>query len=215
VPSILGVVVLFAVTVIAEAQQPKKTYRIGTLSGGSASTSKANYEAFREALRQLGYVEGANVIFEHRYAYGKSDRLPELAAELVRLKVDVILVGGSQTTTAAKQATSTIPIVVGSAGDLVGSGLVASLARLGGNVTGSTAVDADLSGKRVELLREAIPKASRVAVLWHRFRDSTDLDDVKEIGAAARQLGGESSNRGGTGADEISERLRNGDQGTG
>jgi putative ABC transport system substrate-binding protein len=107
----------------------------------------------------------------------------------VRLKVDVILVGGSQTTTAAKQATNTIPIVVGSAGDLVGSGLVASLARPGGNVTGSTAVDADLSGKRVELLREAMPKTSRVAVLWHRFRDSTDLEDVKEIEIAARQLG--------------------------
>ena len=189
VPSILVVVVLLAVAVIAEAQQPKKTYRIGTLSGGSASTSKANYDAFREGLRQLGYVEGANVILEHRYADGKSDRLPELAAELVRLKVDVILVGGSQTTTAAKQATSTIPIVVGSAGDLVGAGLVTSLARPGGNVTGSTAVDADLSGKRLELLREAIPKASRVAVFWHRFRDSTDLDDVKEIEAAARQLG--------------------------
>jgi putative ABC transport system substrate-binding protein len=119
----------------------------------------------------------------------RGDRLPELAAELVRLKVDVILVGGSQTTTAAKQATNTIPIVVGSAGDLVGSGLVASLARPGGNVTGSTAVDADLSGKRVELLREAMPKTSRVAVLWHRFRDSTDLEDVKEIEIAARQLG--------------------------
>jgi putative tryptophan/tyrosine transport system substrate-binding protein len=174
---------------MAEAQQAKKTYRIGMLNGGSASTAKANYDTFREGLRQLGYVEGANVILEHRYADGKSNRLPELAAELVRLKVDVILVGGSQTTTAAKQATSTIPIVVGSAGDLVGAGLVTSLARPGGNVTGSTAVDADLSGKRLELLREAIPKASRVAVLWHRFRDSTDLDDVKEIEAAARHLG--------------------------
>ena len=189
VPLILVVMMLLVVAAIADAQQPKKTYRIGTLNGGSASTAKANYDAFREGLRQLGYVEGANVIFEHRYAHGKSDRLPELATELVRLKVDVILVGGSQTTTAAKQATNTIPIVVGSAGDLVGSGLVASLARPGGNVTGSTAVDADLSGKRLELLRESIPKASRVAVFWHRFRDSTDLEDVKEIEAAARQLG--------------------------
>jgi putative tryptophan/tyrosine transport system substrate-binding protein len=159
---VLLVSVVLAFVDSAEAQQPKKTYRIGMLNGGSTSTAKANYEAFREGLRQLGYVEGTNVIFEHRYADGKSDRLPELAAELVRLKVDVILVGGSQTTTAAKQATSTIPIVVGSAGDLVGSGLVASLARPGGNITGSTAVDADLSGKRLELLREAIPKASRV-----------------------------------------------------
>jgi putative tryptophan/tyrosine transport system substrate-binding protein len=159
------------------------------LNGGSPSTAKANYDAFREGLRQLGYVEGQNVIFEPRHADGKSDRLPGLAADLVRLKVDVILAGGSQTATAAKQATSTIPIVVGSAGDLVGSGLIASLARPGGNVTGSTAVDADLSGKRLELLREAVPKASRIAVFWHRARSSSDLEDIKESEAAARQLG--------------------------
>ena len=162
---------------------------IGTLTGGSVSSTKSQYDAFREGLREISYVEGKNIVIEYRYADGKGDRLPELAAELVRLKVDVMLVGGTQTTTAAKQATSTIPIVVGSAGDVVGSGLVASLAQPGGNVTGSTAIDADLSGKRLELLKEAIPKASRVAVLWHRVPETGDLADIKEIEAAARQLG--------------------------
>jgi len=103
---------------IADAQQAKRVPRVGTLTGGSVSSVKNNYDAFREGLRDLGYVEGKNIVIESRHADGKLDRLPELAAELVRLKVDVILVGGSQTTTAAKQATSTIPIVVGSAGTL-------------------------------------------------------------------------------------------------
>jgi putative tryptophan/tyrosine transport system substrate-binding protein len=177
-------VLLLASVQLAEAQQAKKVYRIGTLNGGSISTAKNNYDAFREGLHELGYMEGANVVLEHRHADGKLGRLPELAAELVRLKVDVILAGGTQTTRAAKQATHTIPIVAASAGDLVGSGLVASLARPGENITGSTAVDTDLSGKRLELLRGAIPKASRVAVLWHRVRGSTDLSDVKEIEAS-------------------------------
>ena len=181
--------VLVALCVSVEAQQPKKVYRVGTLNGGSIASTKINYDAFREGLRELGYVEGKDIVLEYRHADGKTDRLPELAAELVRLKVDIILVGGTQTATAARQATTTIPIVVGSAGDLVGSGLVSSLAKPGGNVTGSTAIDADLSGKRLELLRDVIPKASRVTLLWHRFRASSDVDDVKETEAAARQFG--------------------------
>ena len=123
VPAILVAVMLLAVAVMAEAQQQKKIYRIGRLTGGSVSSSELNHDAFREGLRELGYVEGKNIVIEYRHADGKLERLPGLAAELVRLKVDVILTGGSQTTTAGKQATSTIPIVVGSAGTLWDRGL--------------------------------------------------------------------------------------------
>jgi putative tryptophan/tyrosine transport system substrate-binding protein len=127
---------LFTACTNAEAQQPKKVPRIGLLRPGSPPGSSPYVDAFRQGLRDLGYVEGKNIIIEYRYAEGKLDRLPELAAELVRLKIDVILAGGTQTTTAAQQATSTIPIVAAGAGDLVGTGLVASLARPGGNITG-------------------------------------------------------------------------------
>jgi len=178
---------LFPLCLSVGAQQPTTVYRIGSLSGGSVSTSKRNNDAFRDGLRTLGYVQGKNILIEYRYAEGKRERSPELAAELVRLKVDVILVGGTQTATAAKQATSTIPIVVGSAGDLVGSGLVASLARPGGNITGSTDISPDLSGKRLELLKEAVPKASRVAVLLSPSA-GTDSDEMKQTKAAAQAL---------------------------
>jgi putative ABC transport system substrate-binding protein len=189
IKKIFGFLVAVVISVsfhLAEAQQSKKVPLIGTLNGGSVSSIKSQYDAFREGLRELSYVEGKNIVIESRHADGNGDRLPDLAAELVRRKVDIILVGGTQTTTAAKRATSTIPIVVGSAGDLVGSGVVASLAHPGGNVTGSTSIDADLSGKRLEILKEAIPKASRVALLWHRVRG--DVEDVKEIEAEARRL---------------------------
>jgi ABC-type uncharacterized transport system substrate-binding protein len=185
--SILVVVILLAVAVIAEAQQAGKVYRIGALRIGSVS-SAPTIEAFRQGLRDLGYIEGKNIIIEYRYAEGKLDRLPELAAELVRLKIDVILAAGTQTTTAAKQATSTIPIVAAGAGDLVGTGLVASLARPGSNVTGSTRMSTDLSGKRLELLKEVMPKASRVAVVWHPFPGSQDEKEVQETEIAARAL---------------------------
>ena len=165
---ILFVVVLLAVAVIAEAQQPRKTSRIGLLSGSGPATNPAALEAFRQGLRELGYVEGGNILLEYRWADGKLDRLPGLAVELVGLKADVIVTVGTQATLAARQASNTIPIVAAGAGDLVGSGLVESLARPGGNVTGSTNIDPDLSAKRLELLKETFPKLSRVAVLYQR-----------------------------------------------
>jgi putative ABC transport system substrate-binding protein len=138
-------------------------------------------------LRELGYVEGKNIVIEYRYADGKLERLPELAAELIGLKVDIIVVGGTSATSAAKQATGKIPIVVGSAGDLVGAGLVASLARPGGNVTGSTGIAPDLSGKRLELLREIVSKASPVAVLF--YPNPGSWDQVRATETAAHGLG--------------------------
>jgi putative ABC transport system substrate-binding protein len=185
--SLLLIVLLMAARgVIAEAQ-PKKVPRIGLLAAGSPSSHAHQHDAFRQGLRDLGYIEGQNIILEYRFAEGKIDRFPDLAAELVRLKVDVIVVGGTRLTSAAKQATATIPIVVGSAGDLIGEGVVDSLGRPGGNVTGSTNISPDVSGKRVELLKEVLPKASRVAVLWEPSPGS--LNEVRETETAARALG--------------------------
>jgi len=164
VPSILVVVVLLAAVVIAEAQQPKKVPRIGYLTGVSPSTNSARHEAFRQGLRELGYVEGKNIVIEWRSAEGKFDRLPALAAELVRLKVDIIVTGGGATIRAVKEATTAIPIVMAQEGDPVGNGFVASLARPGGNITGLSSLAPELSGKRLELLKEIIPRISRVAV---------------------------------------------------
>jgi len=156
---------LFALCSSAHAQQPKKVPRIGYLSNTSPSADSARYEAFRQGLRELGYVAGKNVVIEYRYTEGKSDRLPALAAELVRLRVDVIVTGGGATTRAAKEATTTIPIVFAQDGDPVASGFVASLARPGGNITGLSNFAPELNGKRLELLKEIVPKLSRVAVL--------------------------------------------------
>ncbi len=150
---------------LAEAQQPTKIPRIGYLTGTSPSANAARIEAFRQGLRELGYVEGKNIVIEWRYAEGKLDRLAALAAELVRLKVEVIVTAGATNTRAAKEATTTIPIVMAQDPDPVGSGFVASLARPGGNITGLSSLTADLSGKRLELLKEILPKLSRVAVL--------------------------------------------------
>jgi putative tryptophan/tyrosine transport system substrate-binding protein len=171
----------------AEAQQtPKKVARIGVLRNDSPSTFASRNQAFRQGLRELGYVEGENIQFEYRYADTKLDRLPELAAELVRQKVDVIVVGGSGATRAAKQVTGTIPIVVGSAGDLVGAGLVASLSKPGGNITGSTDISPDVSGKRLELIREVIPNSSRIAIVF--YGNEGDWDEVRATEVAARQF---------------------------
>lgn len=173
---------------VAEAQQQAKTIpRIGVLRNDTPTTFASRNEAFRQGLRELGYVDGKNVFIEYRYAETKLDRLPKLADELVGLKVDVIVVGGGNVTRVAKNATSTIPIVVGSAGDLVGGGLVASLAKPGGNVTGSTDISADVSGRRLELLKEVLPKAARVAVLF--YGSESDLDEVRQTEIAARHLG--------------------------
>ena len=169
VPSILVAVVLLAVAVTAEAQQPKKIPRIGYLSVSDPATESTRSEAIRVALRERGYIEGQNIAFEYRYGEGKRDRLPELAAELVRLKVDIILVtGGDPLIQAAKNATKTIPIVMAGIGsDPVEAGHVESLARPGGNVTGLTNLSRELGGKRLELFKEAIPKLARVAVLYN------------------------------------------------
>jgi putative ABC transport system substrate-binding protein len=184
--SIVVAVMHLAVGVIAQAQHPKKP-RIGFLIAISAAGFSARTEAFRQGLRDLGYDEGKNIVIEYRYADGKVERLPELAAELVRLKVDVMVVGGTSATSAAKQATRTIPIVVGSAGDLVGAGLVASLARPGGNVTGSTGIAPDLSGKRLELLSEIVSKESRIALLF--YPNPGSWDQVRSTETAAHGLG--------------------------
>ena len=155
---------LFALCASAEAQQPTKIPRIGYLAAASPSAVSARIEAFRQGLRELGYVEGKNIVIEWRSAEGKLDRLPALAAELVRLKVDIIVTAGPPATRAAKEATSTIPIVMTQDSDPVGSGFVASLARPGGNITGLSTLAPELSGKRLELLKEIVPKLSRVAV---------------------------------------------------
>src|SRR6266478_5437567 len=168
VPSILVAVVLLALGVIAEAQQPKKVPRIGYLSTGDAATESARAEAIRLALRERGYIEGQNIAIEYRYAEGKRDRAPELLAELVRLKVDIIVVAGADPLIqAAMNATKTIPIVmVVSGADPVEAGFIESFARPGGNVTGLSNLDRELDAKRLELLKEAVTKLARVAVLY-------------------------------------------------
>jgi putative ABC transport system substrate-binding protein len=182
-------VIFIASVHLVEAQQPKRVPLIGFLRSGSSATHASQNEAFRQGLRDLGYMEGKTIAIEYRYAEGKSERWPELAAELVRLKVDVIVVGGVGATRAARQATDTIPVVVGAAGDLVRAGLVTSLAKPGGNITGSTEISPDLSGKRLELLKEVVPNASQMGVIWHPLPGSTDDDEVRETVTAARQLG--------------------------
>jgi len=160
------VVALTACGARAEAQQPKKIPRIGYLSAFEPALESARSEAIRVALRELGYIEGQNIAIEYRYGEGKRDRAPEVAAELVRLKVEIIVVaGGASWVQAAKDANKTIPIVFAQEADPVGSGFVASLARPGGNITGLSTLGPELAGKRLELLKETVPKLSRVAVL--------------------------------------------------
>jgi putative tryptophan/tyrosine transport system substrate-binding protein len=175
----------------AEPQQPKKVPRIGYLSAFDAATESPRAEAIRPALRELGYIEGQNIAIEYRYAEGKQDRFPELAAELVRVKVDIIVVaGGTELVRAAKNATKTIPIVMtGGGGGPVEAGFVESLARPGGNVTGITLLNRELGGKRLELLKEAVPKVARVAVLYTLAAPSSALDVKEVLPAAARALG--------------------------
>ena len=179
---------LFTICFSAAAQQPKKVPRIGFLSGVSPSTVSARVEAFRQGLRELGYVEGKNIVIEWRYAEGKPDRLPALAAELVRLKVDVIVSAVRHATRAAKQATVTIPIVMAFDDDPVGSGFVASLARPGGNITGLSTLAPEISGKQLELLKEIVPKLSRVGVLGDVTRPGNP-QALREINVAADAFG--------------------------
>ena len=173
---------LLAVAVIAAAQQPKKIVRIGYLSSFDPAGESARSEGIRLALRELGYIEGQNITIEYRYAEGKRERLSEVATELVRLKVDIILAaGGTGIIQAAKNATKTIPIVMtGGGSDPVEAGLVESLARPGGNVTGITTFARQLAGKRLELLREAVTKLVRVAALYDPA-NSNDIVEVKEL----------------------------------
>ncbi|HEV8723074.1 MAG TPA: ABC transporter substrate-binding protein [Candidatus Binatia bacterium] len=181
---LLPTVLLLTVSLV-EAQEPKKVHRIGFLR--AAAPPEPFIEAFREGLRQLDYVEGKSITIEYRWAEGKPDRLAEPAAELVRLKVEVIVAAGANAIQAAKNATSTVPIVMAASGDAVGSGLVASLARPGGNVTGLTLQSPELSGKRLELVKEVAPKLSLVAVL---LKSGNPLHSVawKETQAAAQAL---------------------------
>jgi ABC-type uncharacterized transport system substrate-binding protein len=172
---------------IADAQQRPKVSRIGYVSPVSLSSDSTDIEAFRQGLRDLGYVEGQNIVFEWRFAEGKPDRLPDLVAELLRLKVDVIFARGTSGVQAAKKATTTVPLVTVS-GDPVAAGFVASLARPGGNITGLTNFTSELGGKRLELLKEVIPQVSRVAVLWYPDDPLAALR-MRETETAAPSLG--------------------------
>jgi len=178
---------LLALSVDAEAQRPAKVFRIGFFQSTSAERNKNRRAAFQQGLRELGYVEGKNIIIEYRYADGKFERLTELAAELVRLNIDVLVGGGAPAAHAAKNATRTIPIVMQS-GDPVGTGLVASLARPGGNITGLSDFTVGVVTKRLELLKEVVPSVSRVAVLWNPNNPANPVT-LKETQAVAPALG--------------------------
>jgi putative ABC transport system substrate-binding protein len=178
--------VLFALCSSAEAQQQAKVAKIGWL--GARPASAGGQETIRRMLRDLGYVEGKNIAFEYRYADNELDRLPALADELVRLKVDLLLTPSTPEALAAKKASMTIPIVFISVGDPIAAGLVDSLARPGGNITGFTNISAVLAGKRLELLKETVPKLSRLAVLWDSLSPSV-TQVRKESQLAARELG--------------------------
>jgi len=181
---------LFALCFSASAQQPKKVPHIGYLTSTDPATESIRFEPFQAALRELGYIEGQNIAIEYRYAEGKADRFSALAAELVRLRVDIILVGGDRPIQAAKNATKTIPIIMtGSGLDPVKEGHVESLARPGGNVTGITSLNRELAGKRLELFKEAVPKLARVAVLYDPAIQGITRDLKEDVTVAARALG--------------------------
>lgn len=172
----------------SKAQEPAKVWKIGVLVSSSPSLNASRDEGLRQGLREFGYLEGKDLVMEYRYAEGKLNRLADLAAELVRLKVDVIVVGGTRVAVAAKRATGTIPIVVSGAGDLVTAGLVRSFSYPGGNVTGVSRLSPDFFGKRLELLKEIIPKANRVAALLNRDNPGYGAT-VKEMDLAVQALG--------------------------
>ena len=181
------VCVLLVTALAAEAQQAGKVFQVGYLGNSTPSLESALVEGFRQGLREKGYREGQNIVLHYRWAEGRIEAMPSLAAELVRLKVDVIVTSGTQAGLAAKRATTTIPIVLAAAGDAVGAGLVPSLARPGGNVTGLSTLLQELEGKRLEVLREIVPKANRVAVLMNPANPFTALA-YKEMRTAAETL---------------------------
>ena len=173
---------------LGKAQQALKVHRIGYLSASVRATHAPSFEAFQLGLRELGYIEGKNIIIEARFAEGQAERLPELVAELVRLKVDVILAGGSEAVRPAKEAAKTIPIVVAHFEDPIGEGFVASLARPGGNITGLSRMSSDLTGKRLELLKEVVPGLRRAGMLANPT-NANNILVLKEAEVAARGLG--------------------------
>src|SRR5262245_17468972 len=183
-------VMLFTGVVVAEAQQPKKVARLGYISSTDPIADHSRVEAIRQRLHELGYVEGQNIVIDYRYMEGKRDRFPELVAELVRLKPDVIVVsGGDAQVKGAMNATKTIPIVMAGQGlDPVAAGLIESLARPGGNVTGLTSLSPELGGKRLELLKDAVPKLARVAVLYEPTSPPNVLQVKEYLPPAARVL---------------------------
>ena len=197
-----------------QAQQPVKTPRIGVLMSGSPEPRRAVLEAFRQGLRELGYVEGKNIAIEYRFSEGKDERLPELATELVQLKVDIIVTSGIPPPLAAKKATKTIPIVMGVVGDAIGTGLVDSLARPGGNVTGFTLLGPELGGKRLEILNETVPKtitrcrAAKPGKSRHRLVSKGDRGCGEAFGPGASFHGSETARR-------ISERFVRNEDGAG
>jgi len=188
----IGLAVVLAVGLVlaplATEGQQQKLYRIGMLERTSTAINAANLDAFRQGLRELGYVEGMSFAIEYRSADGRDERFPALATELVRLKVDLILTRGTPAALAAKNATRTIPVVMAGIGDPVGQGVVASLARPGGNVTGLSALVTEVYSKRVELLRELVPGAARIAALFNMTNPSVP-PQWKEVEMAARSLG--------------------------
>jgi putative tryptophan/tyrosine transport system substrate-binding protein len=177
----------YALCASTEAQQTGKIFRIGFLDNSTASGSAVLLEAFRQELNKLGWIEGKNITLEYRFAEGKNERLPELVADLIRLKVDLVVVSGTRTASAAKSATTTIPIVMTNVADPVGSGLIASLARPGGNVTGLSNLGTDLNTKRLEILKDVVPKLARVGVLRVATSGGGDLQ-LEELRTAAMAL---------------------------
>jgi putative ABC transport system substrate-binding protein len=189
---LVGLAVVLAVgltlaPLAAEAQQAGRVHRIGFLAGGSPGSSAPNVAQFLQGLRELGYAEGQNIVIEYRWAEGKADRLPELAADLVRLKVDLIVAPGSTAAQPAHQATRTIPIVMIGVGDPIALGLVASLSRPGGNVTGNASYGPELVGKNLELLKEIVPNIKRVAVYWTPANPA-HVRSLKDLEVPARLL---------------------------
>ncbi|HWP60467.1 MAG TPA: ABC transporter substrate-binding protein [Candidatus Acidoferrales bacterium] len=200
---------LFALCVSAEAQQPTRTARIGYLEDGNAAASAELIHAFRQQMTEFGWIEGKNLIIEYRFGEGKGEkRLADLAAELVRLNVDVILVNATSATLAAKKATSAIPIVMSSVGDPVGRGIVASLARPGGNITGLASLTDELGGKRLEILKDAIPRATRIGILMGSRRGPGGQRQVEAIKAAAAGFGLTSEEFGATDAEDSEKAFR-------
>jgi putative ABC transport system substrate-binding protein len=181
-------IMLFALCVSSHAQQPKKVARIGFLAPATRTGYQHYTDALLQGLRELGYVEGQNVVIEYRWADGNFERLPELAAELVRLKVDVIVAAVTQASLAAKKATGTIPIVMVAVANPVDSGLIASLARPGVNITGTSAMTDELVGKQLELLNETFPKVSRVAAMWNPANPVFQKLQLRAVEATAREL---------------------------